>query len=253
MRKRRKTRYTWLPNLGTEFGDQPDRSSRYIQLAPNPSGAVIIGCVPLTFDTPQENAGVIPSVGLNDLVGNEYFLRRIVGKCLVNFTAATGVEINDIKPCTVAAAFFVARAESEATSALLPLAWSATAVQNYNPLGADCIREPWIWRRVWRLGFLGTIAPQVRSLLNQEQLDPTGGIFTSAGTWPPNNLAGSVADGPHIDAKCARRVGQDDRLWFTVAAQMDGGGSATNLYGVDVELDYRLLGALRKAKNSGNF
>lgn len=254
VRRKRRTKYTWLPNLGTAFGEEPERSSRYVQLAVPADGTCILGCIPITFDTPQENFGVGPGVGLNDLVGNEYFLRRIVGKVFIDLNLLiAGTDIGEAKPVTVGAAFFVARAQSEAQDSNLPLQWSTQAKRDYNPLGADSIREPWIWRRTWRLGLQGLIAPQPRSGGNTNILSQNGTEYTSVTNWPPNNLAGSVLDGPHLDAKCARRVGQDDRLWFTVAAQADGGADPDDVYGVNIELDYRLLGALRKAKNSGTF
>lgn len=238
MRRRRRSRGTWLPTLGTQLSEDGDafnvtglHGSIPITLgtdAPLINGAVL----PVTFDVPHED----PTAGdsLADIVGSEYLLKRIVGKCFVSFDPAG---TDDFDGCLVSCGFFVARAESlsQAGSPAEPIGvqnlsaieWAAT----YNPLSQETMREPWIWRRTWILG------------LSQ---------------YPPNNaLYGSVMDGPHIDAKTTRRISNDDRLWFAIGAipmplNLPGAeGSPTN--NVFYDIDYRLFGSLRKAKTHGAF
>lgn len=63
-------------------------------------------------------------------------------------------------------------------------------------------------------------------------------------------------DGPHIESKSGRFIGEDERLFFGINAMplADGGAGFeprkldTNV-AVDYLLDFRLVGALRKASN----
>ena len=66
---------------------------------------------------------------------------------------------------------------------------------------------------------------------------------------------GSVADGPHVDAKTARRVTQDERLWLAVSTVMYPlqYNQATQDGFVRFFFDYRILAGVRRAHNRGVF
>lgn len=260
---RRRARGTWFPvisdNIGTEEGtDVPAWGfSTSIDLdssgVANPMAGADIR--PVTFDVPKENfepSNVDES--LNDIIGNEYFLRRIVGKFA--FTTAT----SKYSMLKVAAGFFVGRAGSDGTlpnalnNANVALGPSSTPEdlegwKDYSPLSASTIREPWIWRRTWLVE--PTIEPQSQpvnyTLLNPRSLPAS------------NTLYGSVLDGPHLDAKTKRRVTQDERLWFAWAAcffpYQPAPDSEQNKVEASViaDLDIRIYASLRKARNRGVF
>lgn len=258
MRKtRRKRRYTWLPIDGST--NTNDTVSTTTVLALDVTDAAPIGSVTtITFDQNQEaltGAGAMAgSTPLNDLLGEEYFLRRIVGKVWANLTVnvTTAALSGNCPAVCVTAAFYIAR--QDLLQVAQPIDWAAEA-SLYNPADTSVIREPWIWRRSWVLGIVDRIGlpPGITSV----------GSKTVAGTTYPacNADYGSVLDGPHIDAKTARRIRQEERLFFTAFAQTypigqdlpRTAGVADMQYVVDVGYDVRLLGALRKTRNRGSF
>jgi len=241
MARRRRTRYTWLPNTGTvgPAADTQDTTSGrdFGLLAVPTNGTTVVSILDLLDDDATEDNVTGP---LGPIVNSEYVIRRIVGKvfCSVGQTNAGATT----PAVLLAAGLFVARAEDIDSSGGVPLPigalTQAQAVDNYSPLRVETIREPWIWRRTWVLS---------------NQVSTFNEITTQS--FPRTNADyGSVADGPHIDAKTMRRVGNDDRLWMIVAARnypLNTTGSA----GLDVRafVDYRVLGATRKARNRSAF
>lgn len=239
MRRRRKAKYTWLPVFGTEYlapGDEnADNSGVDFILGAGPSNGLIF---PLTSDLPVGDQDTQSSQSrLSDAIGQEWFLRRIVGKC---FVAASGTEgAGAANAFKITAGFLVARAGS--VNGDIPIGASATwnagvdgIVHNaYGPQASQTQREPWIWRRTWILGNPSISSP-----------------------FPPSNTEyGSVMDGAHIDAKTLRRISNDDRLWFAIECSswpygdIPGHGEGQ----VAGHLDVRLLGNLRRAHNRGVF
>lgn len=254
-RTRRRRRYNWLPIDGTNNTDAAFGICTATTIAldvPN-TGNPVVGVTSITFDEDQDT----PTTGLGneqtplvDLIGNEYFLKRIVGKVFVDLSVQDtgGVEITTdaFQAVLVTAGFFVAR--QDRTDPATPLAW-ATNPDDYNIQSTTVIREPWIWRRSWILG-MGFPYPAGVSI----------GIVTEpVNNYPPTNAAyGSAMDGPHVDARTARRVRQEERLFFTATAQTYPVSSTFSSHPEVVEVvrcgyDVRLLGALRKARNRGSF
>lgn len=256
-RTKRRTRFTWLPTLGTA-GPEPgnDNSSGRsftVAVLPDQSSAVVIS--PITFDEPREGDDTAISDPLGTILGNEYFLKRIVGKL---FAALQGTRNSGDDPSVHPAAlfgagFFIARANDSQQGSDQPIG-SATASErqeNYSPLSEDVIREPWIWRRTWILG-------NPPFVLRENQLaaaNLTAQYLPFANAPSSTMEYGSVADGPHIDAKTARRIKQDERLFFVVAARSVPGHSdvVNNPVSIHGYLDFRLLGALRKARQGSAF
>lgn len=254
MRRRRKTRGTWFPNIGTANNDEDNLQGRFFQLNFPGGSEQILAISPLTFDEPRTDDTLGASdASLADVIGSEYVLQRIVGKLFIArhaaLTTVNGSEVDAQPAVLVSAGFFVARANDTASGGGIntPIgsASAAEARDNYSPLEVDTVREPWIWRRTWVLGASPT---------GPNNLQPANA--QSALRYPPSTAwYGSVADGPHIDSKVKRRVRQDQRLWFSVSActyppqtAVDTGQLAVLGY-----LDYRLFGSLRKAQNSSAF
>lgn len=240
MRRRRRTKYNWLPVLG-QAGDAAngtdDWSGRKFALTvPAATDVSTIIVIPVTFDESQEQTtaggggtmGVLP---LSIFMGGEYILKRIVGKIhLQNVPIASSQS-----PCIqVGCGFLIAREDPSGNNPIEALT-VAQAVENYGPLFPDTMRSPWIWRRTWLLG--NPLSAQVDR------------------NFPVTNANyGSVMDGPHVDARTARRVLQDQRLWFVAQARdasaLKSSSSTSTIEGV---MDVRLLGALRKARNRSAF
>lgn len=197
----------------------------------------------LTFDdTKSQDSGT--DYSLQDLVaGNAWRLRRIVGK----LWASTYFQTENIgkRPPAIdyAAGFIVGKTDDEGTP--------TADFYEVNPLAQEGMDDPWIWRRRWLLSTLGERA--------------TAGIYAGAGSNTyyaadmylaqqiPSSTANyhSVADGPHIDQKTARRIDRQERLLFVQAARIHSQAGFVNYSNSDVPwlgtfLDYRLLGSVVK-------
>lgn len=259
MRRRRTRKYTWLPVLGQDTGNTPEWtncsfSSNVNIPTDNTSGVYV---VPVLADRPDEAYGVTDQIG--HVLTNDYFIRRIVGKLHVAMDQdgqpyQTGVPPSPAA-AEVAAGFFVARAsaQDEVTGGDYPIGLAPTTnianFENYSPLSRAASREPWIWRRSWNLS----------NRLDDETLTLPGSQPKNGNRfWPATNAEyGSVLDGPHIDAKTARRVTNDERLFFAISATMPTsftpGQNPANDGTIQFTLDVRILGALRRSKNRGAF
>lgn len=242
MRKRRRTRYTWLLNTGT-VGPAADTAAatngREFLISVPANGTTAVSIVDLLNDTPSEDTVIAATtLSMGASTQNEYFIKRIVGK----FFAALDNNVSGRAGCYTGLGIFIARAgdpEDFAGAENLPIGSATAAVQraNYAPNALDNIREPWIWRRTWVLtqpGVAGGVADEHFPL-------------STAGY-------GSVADGPHIDAKTARRVRDGERLWAVVSAcNWPINTTGANANQLRATLDYRILGASRKAHNRSAF
>jgi len=229
MRKRR-TRYTWFPNIGFQGDDEDNDFAGFPFTVQVPNQANTLG-VPVITDLIPDFAAEQPTStdnNLSDFIGNEYILKRIVGKCFIAPAESDSTAATDI---IVAAGFFIARADEAAPQVPIGSTGGLDIKLNYGPLNNQTTRHPWIWRRAWRL---------------QNPASPiqVGYITTGSG--------GSLQDGPHIDAKSVRRVRLDERLFFAVQAG-NFGAAVSNTLDLSGYLDYRCLGALRKAKNRSAF
>lgn len=242
-RRKRKSRGTWLPVIGSDRENDEDVvykiSPRRQVVTADWRGNVVTEVIDLTYDVPVGEDGDITTHTMADVVGSEYFLKRIVGKVFVDIERDADNQL--VRQVLVGCGFFVARAASDGNG---PIDFETGSEQerfnNYSPLAASTMREPWIWRRTWMLQDVGAPALGVPRVYPQS-----------------NTYYGSVLDGPHIDAKTKRRIGNDDRLYFITSVTQwpnvvpDDGPYAD--YTVEVLLDYRLFGSLRKAKTRGAF
>lgn len=249
-RRKRKFKGTWFPVYGTDV-EPNDIPAMGIQqsIVTQSDGSVATVISRVIPDEPQEDASFST---LNQLVGQEYALRRIVGKLAVVWTGSSGSATpQSVVYAKVAAGFFIARADP--TTPDLPLGVTAAGFgstanpdeyNSFSPLSPEAIREPWIWRRTWVLS---------KSVFGELSEGESVASFSAA---PPSNLwFGSLLDGGHIDAKTRRRTHSDERLYFAISAANWPyvGGDAGYTLTYDWDLDVRLFGAMRRAQNKGAF
>lgn len=269
MRRRRRRKVFWFPNLGTvgpAGAEDDDDYGLYIQQTFDTGGvASSVFVTDLTFDRPIEEDEGSDTLRLSSVVGGEYILRRIVGNCFVGKTSGVGATADAEKAIVmVTAGFFVARAEDstqEDISARQPIGAETLAElrENYSPASVSTIREPWIWRKRWILGNANPAG-------TANFVNGTRDGFLSA---PPNNMGyPSKHTDQSIDCKTIRRVGNDNRLWFVLTSRILNAGSwlgegaspfqpavGTAQAGgfVHCHLDYRLLGHLTRTRSTGTF
>lgn len=190
--------------------------------------------MPLVKDEPQNITGTTET--LSDLEGSAYRLRRIVGKIFLQpQQIVTNVSTAESLSFLVTAGIIVLRVDS--AGAIL----SGTN-NTYDPGSLDSTRDPWVWRRSWMLSNQAAILA-----LNTAAADSVDTIFPSSNI---NGYGGGVADGPHIDAKTARVISDEERLFLCVSAVGVNGtlqGQAAIIVGFG---EVRVLGSMRK--ESGN-
>lgn len=277
VRRKRRTKFTWFPVVFTdasvegEAGKVVGDGHTHTILSNDTDQRTIVS--PVTLDAPRDpSTDAINSPGvLADQLAGDYVVERIVGKVFAGVTpilqSDTGVHA--ARCIEVCAGFFVARANDQNSGGGIdtPIGSASVAerVSNYSPLHPDAIREPWMWRRTWLFStqFFGNSPGN-----ENPRLLPGGGqSFSAAGSYPPNNAYyGSVMDGPHVDVKSVRRIRNDERLFFATSVWVvdniipgqvngleDGEFPGNQPVGVFIKLDLRLLGALRRARNSSNF
>lgn len=246
-RTRRRSPVAWLPNTGAVQVIEDDNfpaSTIEGNLDVDGQGDPVISIHGLTADQSAESAEILDQpVQLSDYTQSGYRLKRIVGKLF----AAREVIYNsegDIlgQPGLVflAAGFMVLRADPTTGAPI-----GQTTLRDYDPAGRYNIRDPWIWRRTWMLG--AQTPQEVPIVTNSNQL---------LRAYPQSTAGyGSVLDGPHIDAKTARKIGPEERTFFIITARV-----STFIFGSDPNfplrvhytLDYRLLGMPIRMTNRGN-
>lgn len=257
---RRRRAGAWFPNLGTQGPEgniDDDDAGLWGLFVLGDPGVSQTFLASLTFDAPIDDEA--DELGtdrshLADFIGQDYILKRIVGKF---FAALDQSPLNNegaisSPAALLTAGFFVARAEdstTESAAASLPIGTETAAEQreNYSPAVPSTIREPWIWRRQWILG-------------NRFHLNQTVGF--GAASFPFTTAEyHDVMDGPHIDARSKRRVSSDERLWFAASARGLGPAwddpfdEANRNFPpvISFHLDYRIFGTLIKASGKSAF
>lgn len=190
--------------------------------------------LPVVKDEPQNITGAAET--LSDLEGSAYRLRRIVGKIFVQPTQQTTLgNVNNATSWMFTAGFMILRVDDNGA----PLAGAAFP---YDPQSLNSTRDPWIWRRSWCLSDQAQINSLNTAIPDTKQL-----IFPSSNI---NGYGGGVLDGPHIDAKTARVVSDEERLFLILGAvaldgNSQGDDSVINCFG-----EVRVLASMRS--QSGN-
>lgn len=231
MRRRTKPRVVWLPN--TNANSLPGARSTWqifdVQPGAVTFGSSAVGEIPIVIDS--EDDPLAPDTSLADIENSGYRLRRIVGKifCFVDQDVDRSLRVG------VTAGLIIRRSD--------PATGLSYALSSADPtlLAPDDISnqgDPWIWKRNWVL------------FNNAGQ---SGQVF-SAGPGPTSNIEfGSVADGPHVDAKTARIVSSEERLFLDVSVTIldDTISNAEPI--VQVVTDLRVLASMRTSSgNHGN-
>lgn len=239
--RRRKQALQWMPPIGLETtGDPPLNeypnwaAGQYDCTLQVPGRDFVTVTQALTWDYPTEEQVVLNSglPSLADWEASAWRLRRIVGKIFVGVNLA-----GDAPAVLVSVGFIVLKVNTDDGT---PLKAGGVEIINYNPLTVGANRDPWIWRRTWLLGHGAGI--------NTGQLGGAG----VEGLPAHNAMCGSVADGPHIDAKTNRRIGPEERLFMCLGAGNFCNPAEQNNNQLYWMLDYRLLGSTMKASNRRN-
>lgn len=173
---------------------------------------------------------------LSDIEGSAYRLRRIVGKIFIAPLQISEVDSNSQASLfMVTAGFIILRVDP--AGAIL----SGNLI-SYDTQSLDNARDPWIWRRTWMVSDVAqanaqnAIQPDIKPII-----------------YPPNNLTGyggGNMDGPHIDAKTARVVSDEERLILVVSAIALDGATEGIPSAITVFGEVRVLASMRK--QSGN-
>lgn len=232
-RIRRRPRVVWItPERtgrfnGTATASTDNANGRFFVSLTGPynAGDQTTAVVAVFGDQPVTTLDVGQLNGLSQQFSSAYRLRRIVGKIFVGCEQTTN---NSGSYAYVTAGLIVLRCD--------PNGQPIGALAGYSNQNFDGWSDPWIWRRTWMLGNLSNI------------LLPGSTDFT----MPENNTQmGSVMDGPHVDAKTARTVGQEERV-FLVVSLSDPFANAAGTPGPQISVFYDLRGVVSLRQNQGN-
>ena len=236
MAKRRAPRVVWLPpdrfngigqspGVGATSGQQ-NGVKRFLTSVPGGAGSSHTDVLPVVQDN-QIDISLLTGGTLADYEQSAYRLRRIVGKIFVGLdqVAQTGQSTE----VAVTAGLIVLRTHQVA-GAIVPLnatteEYSTQMLQNWS--------DPWIWRRTWYLG----------NILQEQAL---GGFAFWNET---NGTAGSALDGPHVDAKTARIVGPEERLFLVFTATSVNGDPQVSAV-LRYVWDLRVLASMRSSQGN---
>lgn len=182
--------------------------------------------IPVVKDEPQ---GITATdATLSDLEDSAYRLRRIVGKIYIQAFQVSQPPTNTPTDFIITAGFIILRVNDLG----LPL---DNNTDTYNPTSLDNTRDPWIWRRTWRVA---------NNADNTNPSAPTSNYLAGAG---------GVLDGPHIDAKTARNVSDEERLFLVLnGIATDGLDDDVNTGAVITITDLRVLASMRKQSGNRN-
>lgn len=237
--RKRKPKVVWLPlDLDNRLGTAPvaatsegDSGTFILALTGNALGITpAVTVFPLVKDTGPSTAGIDTS--LADIASSGYRLRRVVGKAAFLVSQGVATDVADPTLFQVTMGIIVLRTQDpNAAAPLLGL-----TDPRYSPQALRSASDPWIWRRSWLLSDIAGATALTR------------GIFA-----PRSNLeygCGSY-DGPHIDAKTARIIGPEERLFGVISIEgADGAAQAPNPGLILCVGEVRVLASLRT--NVGN-
>jgi len=231
MARRTKPKVVWLPpstdnRLGVTGAANEFNPGFFEQLITSAGGETRGSQITAVEAVVKDEAQAIGTSTLADIEGSAYRLRRIVGSVFVELLSGDGVP-----PATNAPSFWYV------TCALIVLRTAAAGgpmspvTSDYNAAEVNAWGDPWIWRRTWQLGF-----------------NTTGGTspfpLRDATNWRPGY---ANMDGPHIDAKTARIVSNEERLFLvTTMTAGDGDVAGTAQSSILVTGELRCLASMRK-------
>lgn len=234
--RRRRPRVVWLPpDRFNSIGSTPGVAAtsglqngvkRLLTTVPSGAGSSHSEVVALVQDN-QVDTNLLAFGTLSDYEQSAYRLRRVVGKIFAG--VAQGAQEGASTEIVCTAGIIVLRVHQVA-GVLVPL--NATT-EEYSTQMLSNWADPWVWRRTWLLGNI----PQE----------------TAAGTtfWSENNTNGygSALDGPHVDAKTARVVGAEERLFLVLTMTSVNGDPQVSTQ-VDWVWDLRVLASMRSSQGN---
>lgn len=236
--RRRKTKVVWLPvDLSNRLGTAPatgtldNTSSTIIKtFTGNPLGDLPAAEeIPVLKDFTESDNIASASTSLADIEQSGYRLRRIVGKLVFAVQQVADADPDAVSICHITAGFIIRRVNHQGISVN-----SIAGQQGISPANVQNIMDPWIWRRSWVL------------CNNLIQTDPNVQAFQQSNI---RYGAGNM-DGPHVDAKTARIVGPEERLFLSVVSEGVNGNAQGAPANIILLGDIRVLGSMRS--NAGN-
>jgi len=244
-KRRRKPNVVWLPTYGGYDAQTALTTFQGVRgsiIHDGITDEVVYDAFPLTFDLSIDAANEQSKIPLDtqrtlqDIVsGNEYRLRRIVGKAHI---WASGDELDSPAVqgaiADVACGFIVCDTDDDGAP--------GTYFPEVNPLAQMSAEDPWIWRRRWILNpyWNATSRDVVTNTLNN---------FPYADIPGSTMRYGSAVDGPHIDQKTARRIARSQRLYCVIASRpiLLTPGADYGALTIQYQLDYRLLASMLRS------
>jgi len=237
--RRRRTKSTWFPVLGTDAADGGPLSSVFTEFTNvNFDYSADFKITPIIPDYTEDPSTATAEHTLRDFVeGQTCVIDRIVGKITCHLIQGTGSGESFYQPSIVTCC---------AAVAVLPVDDAGVATttgtgEEINPLYAENLDKPWLWRRTWTLN-------------NNVQASVPGYFYNMQG--PASNTSmGSMLDGPHIDTKGVKRaIQRNQRIFLILGAQNETPGDVANEDGtVFWTVDLRVLGRMRRARNKSLF
>lgn len=257
-RFRRKPRVVWLRPTGTvrDPGEAaPGDAFEQLGAIVLDSTPVTVGAggiptieIPLVVDQPPSETfagaplSVLQAAGLNQTIEYGYRLRRVVGAIhLACSSQDLTVQDNNFSGVLVTAGLIVRRVESDTGTALAPGI-------DVNPALITNWSDPWIWRRTW---VLTTDANSPRDI-NENILNRLGRFGFTVFPYTTDHY-GDIRSGPHVDAKTARRIGPEERLFLDISfigLPLNQGPGVQQTLNVSGVIDLRCLATV--FTNSGN-
>lgn len=244
LRKRRKSKYGWMPAIGLAHGGT--YRSNLVELAltaqlsknTKPSaGTAGLQYGPLIPDYTNQYDGAFDQT-LKDLTeGQDWLCKRIVGKIHLFCVGTGGTFSNSSDWGRVCATFglFVCRAEDDAP------ADPDLDDDEIDPGNLQNIRQPWMFRRTW-------------TFTNPTACTTSPQVYGQAAFNDNMNSVGEA--GPHIDVRVARRIRKEERLFYAfslVGADVGIQSVAALSPQVHGQVDLRFLGAMRRQSNKSTF
>lgn len=250
--RRRKPKVVWLPltnanSIGVDTDAEATVYNGFLIGVVGATGDTQTTSIPLVLDAPQ-SAISTPNSSIADIQSSGYRLRRIVGKIWCVFDQATPTDASEApaqktQTVIVTAGLMVRRVDTLSGAALASL-----VPGDNSPALNENTSDPWIWRRSWFLGdrfAAGNVSSPAQELFQENR---------TINEWPQNNFssyAGGNSDGPHVDAKTARVIAQEERLFLDVSATvLLEGANPLVASNVSCFTDLRVLGSIMT--NSGN-
>lgn len=242
MRRKRQNRSTWFPILGTDTfntGAFSSYDTRDLTVHANYAPSVIAVPIIPDFSADPNDSTDTQGYTLRDFVeGSACIIERIVGKIVWGIQQIPPPsEQSTVAVAIACTAFAVLPTQNDD-----PGTPELPNISEYDPLLAENMDKPYLWRRTWVLANNAAVP-----------IDP--GVQAGQFSHPASNeFFASRDDGPHIDTKgTRRRVMRNERIWMIHSVMSLTGGDPEASGESQVVADVRVLGRLTRQRNKGTF